>query len=414
MHKFLNILLMKGIGAVLSFLWITKIANLFGSAGVGFYSMVVQVSIFASVFLRFGSDNLMVRDRSKFQVADNYAALIVNFLASHFFFKRAYIFLFIVCSAFFIADRVFNNRVNYLSAWVLLASPIVACFAFLSSVLIALNSIQLAVFLQGILVPLLGISIFFFDISRTNDVYSLVGYVLANLCALCICILVLRYKFKIKKFVVENKKNLECNFKDRLNYFFISISDFVILNLDIIVVGIFCKIETVGVYAVASRIAVVAGLYSQAVDNFLAPKFANLYAEKKIKDIRSMYIRFMLISFFAGIGLLCLVSIFSTNILFFFGDDFLEAGFILLSLTAIQCVGMCCSTAVPLLLMCKQEIFLKKIQVITSIVYAVLLLILVPKFGVHGCIASLVIGPAISRVMLIFYAEYLFKVKWSY
>jgi O-antigen/teichoic acid export membrane protein len=414
MNKFINVLLMKGIGAALSFLWMTKIANLFGSAGIGFYSLVVQVSIFASVFLRFGSDILILRERSKLKITDNYSVLIANFFVGRFYSKRIYLFLFLVCSSLLISDQVFNNKINYFSVWVLLASPIVACFAFFSSVLMALNSIQLAVFLQSILVPLLGMCIFFFDISRSQNFYSLVGYVFANLCALCVCILVLKYKFKIKNFFVENKKIVDRNFKDRLNYFFISISDFVILNLDIIVVGFFCRIETAGIYAVASRIAVVGGLYSQAVDNFLTPKFARLYAEKQIKSMRSLYVKFILLSFFAGIGLLCLVKVFSSEILSFFGDDFLGAGYILVSLTTIQFIIMCCSAAVPLLLMCKEEVFLKKVQIITSILYAVFLLILVPKFGVHGCIASLVLGPTISRVILIFYSEYLFKVKWSY
>ena len=146
----------------------------------------------------------------------------------------------------------------------------------------------------------------------------------------------------------------------------------------------FASLEDVGVLGAASRLAALVSFILIAVNNILAPRFAELYEAKRLNALARI----------ARISAFCItvVTMPAFVVLFLFGDwvmgvfgaEFRQGGDILAILLVGQVANTVCGSVAYLLNMTGNEKILFKITCFVSVLLVLLSALLIPLYGAYG------------------------------
>ena len=153
-------------------------------------------------------------------------------------------------------------------------------------------------------------------------------------------------------------------------------------------VGIWSSAEDAGILGAATRLALLASFFLAAVNTAIAPKFSELYTKGDMVSLARVTRRFAL-----GITLatspLFLVLFFAGDwVMSLFGPDFTRGGSTLAILAVGQLVNSMFGAAVFLLMMSGNEKDVRTASLIAAAVLTLLLLTLVPSYGLIGAAIS--------------------------
>lgn len=186
--------------------------------------------------------------------------------------------------------------------------------------------------------------------------------------------------------------------------FFISIAGVVINSSDIIILGFFTDAKDVGIYVVAARIALLTSLLLHITNSALSPKIAALYAENNIKSLEEMIKRITTGLFFIGLFVF-LVFIFSGNwILSIWGEEFVEAYWILIILGFGQLVNLSTGALGIILIMTGHEKTQRNISICFMMIFLILSFTIIPIYGALGASiasATTVLGINITKLIYV-------------
>jgi O-antigen/teichoic acid export membrane protein len=105
-------------------------------------------------------------------------------------------------------------------------------------------------------------------------------------------------------------------------------------SADLLILSLFGRSEEVGIYAVASRIAVLFALISVGVNGVVAPQFAQRASARDTDALRRLSWRACALTAVAGLPLLVVALLFPTPLLALFGPEFTE-GVLVLQLVVV-------------------------------------------------------------------------------
>lgn len=203
---------------------------------------------------------------------------------------------------------------------------------------------------------------------------------------------------------VSSKRIFEKLLKIAKPLFFISIAGIVINSSDIIILGFFTEAKDVGIYVVASRIALLTSVLLQITNSALSPKIAALYAENNIKSLEEMIKRITKGLFFIGLFVF-LFFIFSGNwILSIWGEEFEEAYWILIILGFGQLVNLTTGAVGIILIMIGYEKTQRNISICFMMVFLILSFTIIPIYGALGASiasATTVVGINITKLIYV-------------
>lgn len=148
--------------------------------------------------------------------------------------------------------------------------------------------------------------------------------------------------------------------------------------------SIYTTPEDISLFSVSLRIATLMSFLVVAVNRISAPKFATLYKNNEIDELRNVVCFSNRILFLFCIPILLLVVLFGRSILGYFGDDFVNAYYVLLILTFGQFISSITGTVVFLLQMTGLQRELRNNVIIATIMSVSLGAFLVPIYGLIG------------------------------
>lgn len=191
--------------------------------------------------------------------------------------------------------------------------------------------------------------------------------------------------------------------KTSLPLLVVSTTNVVAANADIILLGWLGNTAQVGLYTVASRIAMLTGFFLQVTNSAISPKLAALFAEGKTKEMEKMMQRITLGLSVIAIIPLILFIFFGGTILSIWGLEFKDAYWILIILSIGQFFNIATGASGFLLIMCGYEKMQGYISIIFVAINLILNIFLIRIYGAIGAaIASAitVTGLNISRVII--------------
>lgn len=183
--------------------------------------------------------------------------------------------------------------------------------------------------------------------------------------------------------------------------------------LDRFLLGIFLGVNAVGVLMVVKMIYILPGVFLQMFLAIVAPMLASAYASDKMEEVNRIYQLCTDWVVRISIPLIVFLIIFAEQILKIFGDNFMSEGVTLLRIMLIaQLINLLCGPIGSVLNMCGLEKKMFRINTFSVIISALIMVGLVPLFGLNGVGISVLFGIAYSNIAAIYEAKNEFYFKW--
>ena len=182
----------------------------------------------------------------------------------------------------------------------------------------------------------------------------------------------------------------------------------------IIILGIFVSKGEVGIYSVAVRISYITTITLFAIESIAAPKFSELYANKKINEFKNIIHQSTRLIFWFSAPILFLFLLFPTFFLGLFGEEFIIGKNVLILLVISQFITSCSGSVGYILQMTgKQKIF-QYIIFFSALLNIILNFIFVPKYGITGAAISSLLSMMFRNFVSIYMVYYFYKIITFY
>ena len=387
-------LLLRVVGALLSFGLNVAIARVLGPEQAGIYFLALTIVVMASVLSRMGLDNAMLRmvaagaDQKNWGVVQTVyrhgmrAASIASVL----------ILIALALAADLLSVQVFDKP--------LLATPLrVMALAILPVSLVYLNSeslrglkrirdsqLLLNVAIPGLTLPLLLIM---------GPVWQGFGAALAYTVATSVVALAgLMLWRKVCPPITEavgakeEKETKRTLFGAAPSLFGISLLSLIMTSAATLALGVWASSEDVAVFSIADRLAMLTGFTLLAVNAISAPKFAALHHRGDRDALNALARSSTQLMAVTATPVLLLLLLFPEWILGFFGPSFTTGSTLLRVLMIGQLVSVLTGSVGYLLMMTGHEAGLRNLLFVSTGLCIVSLIIFVPLWGAMGAALS--------------------------
>jgi O-antigen/teichoic acid export membrane protein len=261
---------------------------------------------------------------------------------------------------------------------------------------------QAGVFLIAFLILLL-LSFFNFF----NEYIPVLAFALAIFFCLVLALLVWFYGFLERISISFNiNRNIISHLVSLAFPLFISgIASMLMTWTDIIMLGIFLPSSEVGVYSVALRVSTVVSIVLVATNTVLAPRFAELWALKKIDELVKFARSITRIISFVSFVIFCVIVVAGRSLLAIFGNGYISGYYPLIILAIGQLVNACSGSVGYILMMTDFQHFHRNVTLLSIVLNVFLNWLLIPNLGILGAaIATMV-------TMIFWNAIFSWKVK---
>ena len=170
----------------------------------------------------------------------------------------------------------------------------------------------------------------------------------------------------------------------------------------IFILGIFRPEWEVGVYNVAMKISLVTSISLFAINSIAAPKFAELFAQGKMKDFEKIVHQSTRLIFWTSAPFLLLFLIFPTFFLGLFGEEYIFGKWTLIYLTIGQFINAISGSVGYILQMTGKQKTFQNIMIVSTIINIIMNVIFIPKFGITGAAIASALSLIIWNLTSIF------------
>lgn len=384
-----------GIGFTYLFAWWA--AKELGAGKWGFIALMITSINAITTFCLFGIDILLMKYTSEYRQKQEYAKLRELYKKSMVI---VLIMLFVVIGSFglfpeFFAKLLYGSERKL--PWfimVLIAVPAHVFFQINNSVLAGFKDMvfygfykNILLFGAGILVYIIGsYTIFPIFLERfiAGGILVLASYIGVIYCGLFFnsikVIRNLELLSKKSQHSLNNKQLIKQSFPLLLTASMVVI----LTTTDYFMLSHFNTTVEIGLYDIAVKISVLNGIILMAVNAIATPKFAELFGNGNIKDLKLIVHQSSKMIFWSSLPILMVIMLFPKAILSMFGEEFIIAATTLVILSVGQFVNSICGSVGNLLKMTNNQGVLQYIILVSLIINIGLNFLLIPKYSYEG------------------------------
>ncbi len=184
--------------------------------------------------------------------------------------------------------------------------------------------------------------------------------------------------------------------------FGMALMEFLLAQIDKVLIGFYINAREVGIYAVAMAIVAFVPVALQSVNQIFSPTIADLHARGEHELLARLFQTLTKWILAFTLPLATIVMVFSKPLMRIFGPDF-EAGWIVLVLgTAGQLVNCCTGSVGYLLLMSGNQNRLIKVQAVMTAAMVLLNVLLIPPLGILGAALAMAVTAIASNLWFLF------------
>lgn len=377
------------------------LTRMLGATSFGFYALANTIVTVTSIATSFGLPSAMVYFVAKEKERQNYSLLI-------WFIKKGITITLAVSTlstVLFIAlTPIISNNIYKKEGLMTpllglgLSIPFLSLYNVKSSILQGFMRIRKRVFLEKIAHPL----IFSVLLLAGALYFKKIEFVLFCFILSAVIVFSLSYFWLSRE--MKNIPTVELTCENRYRelfsfsfpILFLNFLSFFILQSDILIMGFFREPKEVGIYAIASRLALGVGMPADSLGASLAPQYSALTGKSDFEGLSRLYKTSTRWIFLAASAVSIFLIFGSELILSLFGKDFKDGVFALCLLTAGQLFSAAFGTNGTLITQTGHP----KVNLVNAIVIGIfnvgILLFLVPRYGAVGAASA----SAISLIFL--------------
>jgi len=402
MAKILGLLLGFGLNLI--------IARYYGARELGIYSIVSSVFAITLILSALGVNTSILRLLPEQITKHSYNSAYYLFwktfkivlITSTFVSIGIYIF------SWEIAEKIFHKIYLYP---LLLLTAFIIVFQSLGNLSIAsiraLKNIKLYAFFQ-IFSPVVQIIILvlftLFLYQDFNTVYALmISYVLTAIVAF----------YAVMKSFAQNRATTDAVFPMRsktivtisLPMMITTVMSFIVTQTDILMLGSMSTTETVGIYAVAMKLALLTSFILASVNIVLAPKISELYYSNKPDELKIVVQKTTKFIALLSLPVVVVLIVFGKSILSLFGTEFITGYMALIFLLIGQIFSVFSGPAEFFLNMTGHQKELNIITIVCAILNIVLNYFFIPTYGIEGAAFASMISLIVMKIVALIYIK---------
>ena len=392
---------MKVVAAVLSFGLSVVLARLLGAEDTGYYYLIFTIVTIAAGVARSGVDRAGLRYVAASKAADRPADISSVYRFSVLLVSGIGITatVAVLASSNVLAVRVFSAaNIGPLLAIAAFAIVPIALFNLHAELLKGLKRTGAAIAVQSAWLPALTL----IGVAATVPRFGLLGAVTAMMLASLMTLIIAALYWRRSSPRVKGKGTLEIGELVRASrpLFWVGIFQLAIAHSATIVLGIFQDAAEIGRFAVASRTAALISFVLFAVNSIAAPKFAELYRQKRLADLQTTAVHSVALMTFMALPLLLLFVVAPGPIMSIFGPDFASGALVLVVLAIGQFVNVVTGSVGYLLAMTGHGKPLRNTLAVSAGLHVALCLAVAPHFGAVGTAIAMALTMAFMNARL--------------
>ncbi len=184
----------------------------------------------------------------------------------------------------------------------------------------------------------------------------------------------------------------------------------VILQTDIIMLGMMSSVKTVGVYAIAVKLSMLTSFILSTVNTMAAPKFSELFHSGQLDKLQSVTQKSSKLMFWSTLPIVFVLVFFGELILGLFGEDFVIGYLALLILVIGQFINATVGSVGYFLNMTGYQKILNIIIMVAAMINIILNYFLIPVYGLNGAAFATALSLALWNLLAAVYI----KTKFGY
>lgn len=182
------------------------------------------------------------------------------------------------------------------------------------------------------------------------------------------------------------------------SFFLVGLTGIVLNSVDVIMLGWLGTSKEVGLYTVSMQLAMITIFFYQVTNSAMSPKISSLFAENRLEEMEQMIQRMTMVLIVIGTLSLIVFILGGKYLLLIWGDDFVDAYWILIALAVGQFFNIGTGNVTSVLNMCGFE----KLNALITGCYLVLNIILnyllILKLGGLGAAIATAIAIALQNI----------------
>ena len=401
----------KIFGMGIGYIVVLVISRMFGSEGVGIYSMTLNLLMLLAILGSMGMNVAVLRYVGQYAKSNNglnTIKIIYKYIIGFSIPFSIIIALLLFLFSHEISVNIFGNK-SYIPAMKM--GAIVLPFLSLNLIGIefirGLKKLRISEFLRSIsrqLVVLILIALPLFNYDKLNGVIALVIGIFCTF--LMTESYILKY-LRVDKSDDEDMKIIVTRydlFKTSIPMMITTISYYFLANSGGLFIESLSSTSEVGIFNVCLQLSMLISLILNVVNTVSAPKFAELFWKGEKVELQKVIDNSNKIIFVVSIITSILMIVFCKFILSLYGKEFINGALSLIILIAGQLINAWAGSTGTFLNMCGYQVQLRNITVISSVVTATLFFILIPALGgVLGASIAIFFGQTLYNLSSTFY-----------
>lgn len=388
-------------GAGISFLFSVAIARVLGAEGTGLYFLAFTIATIGTVFGRLGLDNVLLRLSATHASEQQWTGLTgtyrngmtLAFLAS----STMAVIVFI--SAPWLSRAIFSEPDLAVPLRWMAVAIVPASLSFLYAELLkGLKLIFQSQFIRAVLIP--GISLLL--IVPLARGYGVVGAVWAFGAATVIAAavgLILWHRAVPGGEGPVTGVTMRKLLGSSLPLLWVASLSQLMSWTAILLLGAWDTPESVGVFSVAARTALLTSFILLAVNSIAAPKFAELYQKRDFEALADTARRSAMLMTMLAAPPLLVFLVFPGWVMGFFGSEFSSGATVLVILAIGQFINVSAGSVGYLLMMSAHERAMRNSVIAASLISVGLNVALIPRFGLVGAAIATTVGVASQNII---------------
>lgn len=396
LKKSFGVLLIRGIGVILLFLFSLFLTNYYSAEQVGQYDFVRATIMILSGASLIGTNQSLIY-YSGFLNSKNSLKSIKNIYFKMTRMTTGICMIFIL-GYLIIPEGFINALFDKNNAHSLILKAIVALFFYTTTMLNidtlrALNQTIHSELYRNIFryIPIFILSIVLFFTQNQEWLIEafLAGFILLSL------ITTIKILILFKKLNLSNQTSYSFSYNQIFSRSYpmalSAVAYFIMQSVDIIILTVYEGFDNVAYYSIAVKLATVTALALMSVNIVIAPKIAEIYNTNDFNRLNKLIRDGARIIFIISLPVLLILFIFSGPTLSLFGEGYIFAKQALWVLLAGQFFSALCGPGAIYLNMTGKQKKLNIILILGLVINVVLNLLLIPIYGIEGAaIATLI------------------------
>ncbi len=404
--KVSSVFLLRILGAGAQLAFTVLLARLYGAEGMGVFILGVSFVLIASTVSRWGLDQAALKHIAVYAGEGNRQSVRSVFAAAFLaiLFLSLGLSLLLMPALPWLAEVLFS-RPDMTGLLYILALSIVP-FSLLNLTAEALRGMQrtaLNALIQVVVVPVVSIcAVLVLQDDQRGVLAAAYAYLWGTLAASILGLFVWRLYAGSHRGVLSGWFAFLKGLLDIASPMaWVSIIGIAMSLSETVLLGVFRDAGEVGVYAAALRVAMLVNFILVAFNTILAPRFAALFHQNRLKEMELLAAHSVQLMLFLSLPVFVVCLFFPEQVLGLFGNAFSNGAVGLMILAIGQLVNVATGPVGVLLLMTGYERHMRRNWMLSALVGLVAGLLLVPPFGVIGASISAVIAGVILQGLLV-------------